>query len=205
VSTRHSPKQVLDALLAANRRFAEGQARHPRQSPRRRAELAQGQTPRATVIGCADSRVPPELIFDQGLGDLFVVRVAGNVVDEAVVGSVEYAVTALETGLVIVLGHADCGAVKVALEGRRHHRFVSFSLSSIATAIQPAVDRARLEANGDSARVMELAVRYNALIMAQRLTERSSILQTLVRTGQVLIVPAVYVLETGLVEPIDQG
>jgi len=153
-------------------------------------------------VGCADSRVSPEIIFDVGLGDLFVVRVAGNVVDELVIGSVEYALTALYTPLVIVLGHTDCGAVKSALERQRRYRFLSFSLSSLITAVQPAIDRAREGAETDE-EMLDLAVRHNAMIMAERLVERSSIVQRLQRQGQLLLVPAVYDLRTGKVEWLD--
>lgn len=197
-----SPQQILRLLEEGNRRFVEGTLRHPNQSPVRRQELVDGQAPLAVVVGCADSRVPPEVVFDQGLGDLFVVRVAGNVVGELVVGSVEYALTVLRTPLVVVLGHTGCGAVHAAIEQRRQHRFVSFSLSSIITAIQPAVDRAQQEAENDED-VLDLAVMYNATIMAQRLVERSAVAQNLVRTERLLVVPALYDLETGEVEWLD--
>lgn len=195
-------REHLKFLEEGNQRFVAGEMRHPNQSPQRRERLVDRQGPMAVVVACADSRVTPEIVFDVGLGDLFVVRVAGNVVDELVIGSVEYALTALSTPLVVVLGHTNCGAVKAALERQRRYRFLSFSLSSLVTAIQPAIDRAREGSKADDD-VLGLAVRHNATIMAERLVERSSIAQHLVRRRQLLVLPAVYDLRTGEVEWLD--
>src|SRR5262249_55343126 len=116
---RMNADEALKDLMDGNERFVKGKALNPRQSPADFSKLAQGQIPDAVVVGCADSRVPPEILFDQGVGDLFVIRVAGNVIDGAgptVKGSVAYAVVALGAPLVMVLGHSECGAVKAALE-----------------------------------------------------------------------------------------
>ena len=118
-SQRRAPDEVLKALLAGNERFVKGHASNPRQSPADFSKLASGQAPDAIIVGCADSRVPPEILFDQGVGDLFVIRVAGNIVNGAgpiVKGSIAYAAVVLGAPLVMVLGHSECGAVKAALE-----------------------------------------------------------------------------------------
>src|SRR5438067_8926426 len=117
--TRPKPDEVLNHLLDGNKRFVEGRLLHPGRAPKDFAAAAQGQAPLAVIVGCADSRVAPELIFDQGIGDLFVVRVAGNVIDGAGVslkGSIEYAVAELDVRLIMVLGHSQCGAVKAAIK-----------------------------------------------------------------------------------------
>ena len=105
------PQVALDRLMAGNQRFVDAQMQHPGQDPDHRLKLSQGQQPFATILTCSDSRLPPELLFDQGLGDLFVARVAGNIVDPALLGSVEYAVGHLKTPLIVVIGHEKCGAV----------------------------------------------------------------------------------------------
>ena len=107
---------ALQCLLEGNRRFAANQPLHPRRGPHRRREISQGQEPFAIVLGCADSRVPPTLVFDCGLGDLFVIRTAGHVVDEVVLGSMSYGVEVLEIPLLVVLGHSRCGAVQAAVQ-----------------------------------------------------------------------------------------
>src|SRR5262249_31399831 len=114
-----TPDAVLAKLLQGNARFARGEPLHPRRKPEDFARVAEGQAPRAVIVGCADSRVTPELIFDQGIGDLFVIRIAGNVIDGAgasVKGSIEYAVAELGVRLILVLGHSQCGAVKAAIK-----------------------------------------------------------------------------------------
>ncbi|HEY7392870.1 MAG TPA: carbonic anhydrase [Bryobacteraceae bacterium] len=126
---------ALTRLLDGNQRYARHKERHPDQSAARQKELAGGQHPFAVILGCADSRVPPELLFDQGLGDLFVIRVAGNIVDDAVLGSIEYAVEHLGTKLILVLGHENCGAVSAAVEGGE----AAGHLRAVGTAIQPSV------------------------------------------------------------------
>ncbi|HEY4484757.1 MAG TPA: carbonic anhydrase, partial [Nitrospiria bacterium] len=111
-----NPDKALTMLMEGNARYVEGKMLHPNQAADRMGELAKGQHPFAVILGCADSRVPPEIVFDQGLGDLFVLRVAGNIADDAVIGSIEYAVEHLGTTLVFVLGHERCGAVSAAVE-----------------------------------------------------------------------------------------
>lgn len=126
-------------LEAGNQRFAQAMAQHPDETPALRMKLSTSQHPFATVLACSDSRVAPELIFDQGLGDLFVVRVAGNIVDEAVLGSIEYAVRHLKTSLVVVLGHQRCGAVQASLAGGPPEDHIA----TLVRAILPAVEDAK--------------------------------------------------------------
>ena len=150
------------------------------------------QHPVAAILSCADSRVPPELVFDQGLGDLFTVRVAGNVVDDAIIGSLEYAAEHLGVPVIIVLGHSGCGAVKATIDGGEPNTHIQ----TLVKAIQPAVDQASHEPGP----LMDNAVRDNVLLAVKQLTESKPILAEMVRTGKILIKGAVYHLETGAVE-----
>ena len=133
----HEPTDPWQRLLAGNRRFAAGRPRHPHQDPAYRESLVEAQHPIACVLGCADSRVPAELLFDQGLGDLFTVRAVGEVLDDAVVGSIEYAVEHLHAPLVVVLGHSGCGAVKAAIALTRGESEVTGAVDTVARAIEP--------------------------------------------------------------------
>src|SRR5437870_542082 len=132
------PEQALQRLRNGNRRYAAMKALRPHQTRARRTSLAKGQQPFAVVVSCADSRVPPEIIFDQGLGDLFVLRVAGNIVDDHSLGSIEYAVDHLAVRLIVVLGHQRCGAVKAAKETIAAKGEAPAHIQSLVTAIQPA-------------------------------------------------------------------
>ncbi|MFC4498426.1 MULTISPECIES: carbonic anhydrase [Streptomyces] len=139
----HSAGEALDELLAGNRRYAAGRPRHPRTSRDRRRLLAAGQHPFAVVMGCVDSRVPPELVFDQGLGDLLCTRTAGQVLDEAVLGSLQYGVEELGVPLVLVLGHERCGAVGATLRHIRTGAPAPGHLALLVDEIAPAAHRAR--------------------------------------------------------------
>lgn len=191
-ATITTPDDALERLLQGNARYVGDRARHPHQSPARRAELSGSQAPMAVVLGCADSRVPPEIIFDQGLGDLFVLRVAGNVVDEMVLGSIEYAAVHLDVSLVMVLGHAQCGAVTATAlgDGLEGH------ITSLARAIQPAVDRAS-EMDGD---LLDNAVKHHASMMATQLRASQPLLAPLVESGKLQVVAAHYDLASGVVK-----
>jgi carbonic anhydrase len=169
--------------------------KHPDQAPERRLELRAGQNPFAVILGCADSRVPPGVIFDQGLGDLFVIRVAGNVLDDMILGSMEYAEIHLNTPLIMVLGHSSCGAVEATVKGGQPEGHI-FSLTS---AIQPAVDQAR-EQSGD---LLDNAVKANARMVAENLMTAGAHFTELVEAGRLLIVAAYYDLETGIVEVLE--
>ena len=178
-------------MLIGNRRFASGVGIHPRQSPYRRAEVAPGQQPFATVIGCSDSRVPPEVIFDCGLGDLFVVRTAGHALDDAGYASVQYVVEHLGVPLIIVLGHSDCGAVKSAIQGVQ----APAHLGILIARLQPAVEAA----SGRTGDPVHNTVIENISRTVAHLKALGPVMADLVAAGKVSVVGAHYDLETGLV------
>ena len=180
---------ALRRLTDGNRRYVAGCMTHPDQSPGRRVALVGGQRPFAAVLGCADSRVPPEVIFDQGLGNLFVVRVAGNVADDLVTGSLEYAAEHLHVPLVVVLGHSSCSAVAAAASGHA----VCGALRCVVDAIAPALRRAQ---TGKAVEPDKVA-RANACTVAERLRACGSVLSRLVLSGGLRIVPAFYDLSSG--------
>ena len=134
-----TPQEALDRLKAGNARFASGKSLHAHESAHLRHQLISGQHPFAIVLGCSDSRVPVELIFDQGFGDLFVVRVAGNVITDDVLGSIEYARIHLKTQLLVILGHDGCGAVTAALEARKHASSDPHGIQTIVDFIEPGI------------------------------------------------------------------
>lgn len=184
----------LKILKAGNARFVESKLIHPNQSLERRNELVAGQAPKAVVISCSDSRVPPELVFDQGLGDLFVVRVAGNILNNENIGSVEYAVEHTGAPLVVVLGHKKCGAVAAAVKGGD----IPGHIKSITDAIEPAVREAKKTAGkGD---VAEKAAHINVENVVRALKTSQPILAEELKEGDVKIVGAYYDLDSGKVE-----
>jgi len=185
-------EEALAKLLEGNSRYVEQSRLNPNQSDERRDSLITGQSPYAIILGCSDSRVPPEIVFDQGLGDLFVIRVAGNVVDDIVLASIEYAAEHLHSPLLMVLGHTNCGAVAAALQEDE----LDGHLPSIAQAIEEAVERAR-DAEGDT---LDMTIRAHARITAEHLRESESILKGLVDYGKLKVVAAYYDLDTGVVE-----
>jgi carbonic anhydrase len=188
------PTDPWQRLVAGNKRFAAGRPRHPRQDPGHRESLVEAQHPFACVLGCADSRVPAELLFDQGLGDLFTVRAVGEVLDDAVVGSIEYAVEHLHVPLVVVLGHAECGAVKAAIDLADGTSEVTGSVDTVARAIEATV-RATPRVPDEKAFVAA-CVRNQTTRVADELTRRSHAIATV----RPRIVTAVYDLRTGLVK-----
>jgi carbonic anhydrase len=190
------PDEVLRKLLEGNKRFMNGATTDPRRKPEDFAKLAEGQTPIAVIVGCADSRVPPELLFDQGVGDLFVVRVAGNVVSGAgaiVKGSIEYAVVELGVSLVMVLGHTQCGAVKSALKHINARDPLPGAIEELVNTIKPAVTKAR-DQEGDA---LENAIKANVGIGVERLKSLEPILAGPVKKDTVKVVGGVYDLRTG--------
>lgn len=212
-----SPRPVLDRLREGNLRFAEGTAnRFAEEEADHRRRLAAGQAPETVVLTCSDSRVPPTLIFDQGLGDLFVIRVAGNVVSPEQLGSVEFAVDQLGSRLIIVLGHTDCGAVTAAVDLlSRPEADLSDNLRSITDRIRPAAERAVARIVGEGAsttdplegdarsRVVEEAIRLNVANAAAELRRGSKIVDDLCGSGDLEIIGAEYCLQTGTVEILD--
>jgi len=187
-----SPDAVLAALKAGNERHVKHQYTHPHQSAARMHELTTGQQPHAVILACADSRVGPEIVFDQGLGDLFVVRVAGNVATDPEIASIEYAADHLHTPLVVVMGHQSCGAVGAAIAGGTPEGH----LPTLVNVIQPAVDEARKEKGDLSAN----AVRINVERTVQQLRESKPVIAELVAEHKVRVVGAVYSLDTGRVQ-----
>lgn len=198
MSTRHDldANAALARLIAGNDRFVADTPQRPRADQERRSALEGGQSPFAIILSCADSRVAPELIFDQGLGDLFVIRVAGNILDDAaVLGSIEYAAALLGTNLVVVMGHQGCGAVQAALAGGTNTK----AIDEIVRAIAPVVAKAR-DLDGDA---LENTVRLNASHVAQSLRSHQDVMKGLVQDKGVNIVSAYYHLGSGEVEFLD--
>lgn len=186
--------KALALLSAGNARYVAHRETHPDASLERRAELTKGQHPYAVIVGCADSRVPPELVFDAGLGDLFVIREAGNVVDDVVLGSIEYAVAHAGVKLVMVLGHESCGAVTAAVNHTREAH-----ITSIVKAIQPSVEATKSQP-GDAVHNCVLA---NARRVAGQIRNSRPLLSEAVRTGELKVVAADYDLATGKVTLLD--
>ena len=189
--TQTGPDAVLAELKAGNDHHALHKYVHPHETLARQRELIAEQHPQAEILSCADSRVPPELIFDQGLGDLFVVRVAGNVASDTEIGSLEYGAEHLHIPVLIVLGHEGCGAVTAAVEGGGPEGHIA----SLVKLIQPAVDKSR-KMPGDH---VSNAVRANVQMVVQQLRSSDTILSHLVAQGKLKIVGGVYSLETGKV------
>lgn len=189
-----SPDRALQKLMDGNKRFVEEKRTYPDQNRVRLAEVAKGQHPFAIVLGCADSRVPAEILFDQGIGDIFDVRVAGNITDDVVLGSIEYAAEHLGVPVIVVLGHEGCGAVKAALEGKP----VPGHIGSLLAAINPAVAQAKGQA-GDP---LDNAVKANVKLVVEQLKSSQPILTELLKQGRLKIVGARYDLDSGKVETI---
>jgi carbonic anhydrase len=201
-----SAGEALDRLQEGNRRFVSDESSGDRLSSRaRRSELATGQEPFAIVLGCSDSRVPAEIVFDQGLGDLFVIRVAGNIVASSQVGSVEFAAEQFGTPLVVVLGHSTCGAILATLEQlRRPREDQSRNLRSIVDRIRPSVEPLlATELRNDPAALVRQAVRANVRASANHLRHGSELIEQLTQKNGLLVVGAEYSLETGVVEFFD--
>jgi len=188
--------EVVRLLIEGNTRYLLQSSRHPHRDAARRASLTEGQKPQAIVLSCSDSRVPPEVVFDQGLGDLFVIRSAGEVADTAGLASIEYAVEHLGTKLIVVLGHTSCGAVKATLTTPPDKSAGSPSLDALVAAIRPNVSGFTMEKAGPQ---LHYAVEAQVLGTAERLLRTSPIIKEAVAHGHAKIVKAVYHLDTGLV------
>ena len=192
-----SSEEARKRLAEGNQRFVERRSKHPHQTLDWRVELEAGQHPFAVILGCADSRVPPELLFDQGFGDLFVVRVAGNIVDTDVRGSVEYAVDHLGTPLVLVLGHTRCGAVTAALDHATDSPTEPDEIVSLLYRIEPAL-KGLSEINDRETRVNE-AVKRNVQLAVQRLAQTPDLMRSQ-KAGKLKIMGGVYDMHTGKIE-----
>ncbi len=197
-----SAADALQRLRDGNRRFVNAERSNAESlSEARRAELAAGQDPFAVVLACSDSRVPVELIFDQGLGDLFVIRVAGNIVAPSQIGSIEYAASQLGTRLVLVLGHSNCGAVDATLaELSREQELRSPNLRSIVDRIRPAVEPL---IDAPEGLTLPRAVLANVRHSVEQLRHGSQILEDLIDKGELTVVGAKYWIETGEVRFFD--
>jgi carbonic anhydrase len=198
-----SALEALKRLQEGNRRFVAGVRSHNAlPSPARRNELTAGQEPFAIILGCSDSRVPAEIVFDQGLGDLFVVRVAGNIVAASQIGSVEFAAARFATPLVVVLGHSRCGAVTATLEQLQQPAAAqSRNLRSIVDRVRPSVEALlATELRHDPDALVREAVRANIRVSVSHLRHGSEIIESLITSDDLLVVGAEYSLETGVVE-----
>ena len=186
------PDAALELLRQGNQRFATSKLQHPHQGAEARLRVSKAQQPFAVVLSCSDSRLPPEVIFDQGLGDLFVVRVAGNILDGPGLGSLEFAVTQLGTPLIVVLGHVRCGALAATLNETK----VPGHILSLVDAIRPAVQMAK----GQPGDPLDNAIRANIRKSVEDIRGAQPILADLVRSGKLDVAGALYDLDTGKVE-----
>jgi carbonic anhydrase len=201
-----SVSEALERLREGNRRFVSGvRSLDTLISQMRRSDLVTGQEPCAVILGCSDSRVPVEIVFDQGLGDLFVIRVAGNIVAPSLLGSVEFAVETFGTPLAVVLGHTQCGAIRATLDvlqapGGEPSR----NLMSIVDRIRPAVEGLlATELRRDPVALAREAVRANVRMAANQVRHGSEILERRIQSGQLVVVGAEYALDTGIVDFFD--
>ena len=214
-----SPAEAISKLKEGNGRFTAGNMQHPHESSderafmatnsyenlgmntaeaaKRRAELTKSQHPFAVILSCSDSRVPPEIVFDQGLGDLFVVRVAGNVINNEGLGSIEYGVDHLGARLILVLGHQSCGAFEAAREMVAAKAKATGDIESFITPIKPAVESAL---NGD----LDATIKANVKDVVQALRSSTPILKTKVDSGEVQVIGGYYSLDTGAVTFLDE-
>lgn len=191
-----SPEEAIVLLKEGNQRFVSGKSIKPHQDINRIKEVAAGQYPFATIIGCSDSRVPNEIIFDQGVGDLFIIRTAGQVSTYASWGSIEFAEEILGTKLIVVLGHSKCGAVSAAVNLPE----VPGHIVTLVNAIKPAVQRAKESNPGD---LLDASIRENIRTQVEQLRGLEPVLAKRVREGSIQIVGAIYHLETGEVEFLE--
>ena len=200
-----SAKEALEKLRSGNGRFVANHPEyHTHAGTTARTELAAGQSPFAVILGCSDSRVPVELVFDQGLGDLFVIRVAGNIVGRAIMGSIEYATAQLGARLVVVLGHSQCGAVSMTVkESDNPTEGLSPNLASIVERMQPALQACAHDEASDCDRRVEGVVRTNVRNSAQHLRQGSDLMKEEISERGLRVVGASYSLTTGLVEFFD--
>ena len=186
------PKEALKRLIQGNQRFASDKMKHPNRTGMRREAVKLTQKPFAIILGCSDSRVPPEIIFDQGLGDLFIIRVAGNVIDAVGIDSIEYAVTVLGASVVLVLGHEKCGAVTAVVDNQ------ASNIPTIAKLIEPAVERVR-NLKGDH---LVNAITENVHQVVEKI-QRAPMLIKLIEEGKLEVVGGYYHLETGKVRLLE--
>lgn len=189
-----TPDKALQELLDGNDRFVKRKRRNPDQTYSRLVEVAKGQKPFASILGCADSRVPSEIVFDQGLGDLFVCRIAGNIATTQQIGSLEFGSLVLGTKVIMVMGHKRCGAVEAAIKGAQ----VPGQIGSLLAAIQPSVESSK----GKSGDKLENACKANVLAQVAKL-KSSSVLSELIKAEKLKIVGGYYDLDTGIISLVS--
>ena len=187
-----APAEAIAKLKEGNARNTSGNMQHPGQTTERRAELTKSQHPFAIILSCSDSRVPPEIVFDEGLGDLFIVRVAGNVLNDEGLGSIEYGVEVLGARLIVVLGHSSCGAVDAAMKTVAAKGKAPGHIQSLVKAIKPVVDSTP---KAD----LETMTKANAKHVVDRLRSSTPILKARVDSGEVQVIGGYYTLDTGAV------
>ena len=191
-----SAKEAMEKLKQGNERFVTLREKHPDSDKKRRKEMLNGQHPFVVILSCSDSRVPPELIFDQGLGDIFEIRNAGNVLDEHIIGSIEYAVMHCGVKLVLIMGHQDCGAVAATLSGKYETKFIKSLEDSIIPAVEDCKEKG-LEVNSDN------VVKAHVMQDIKELMEKDTELVNYMKENNVKIVPAYYHLDTGIVDFLE--
>lgn len=201
-------REALQRLKEGNRRFVADECISGQlANGKRRSEVVDGQHPMAIILGCSDSRVPAEIVFDQGLGELFVIRVAGNIVAPSQVGSIEFAAERFGTQLVVVMGHSYCGAIEATLEELQHPSgYRSTNLRSIVERIQPSVEtllETDLKDRPDE--LLHFAIRANIRMSVNHLCRGSAVLEKMIQDGRLMVVGASYSLETGEVEFFDRN
>jgi len=194
-----TPAEAYRAIFEGNQRFIEGKPSHPRQDVEHRSDLATGQTPFAALFGCSDSRLSAEIIFDVGLGDLFVVRNAGQVIAETILGSLEYSVEVLKVPLIVVLGHDECGAIRATMDASEGSLKTSGEfIQNLVARIQPTVELARSQGKGSIDEITELHLRETI----SELLGRSTLIANAITAGKLAVVGASYRLALGKVTPI---
>jgi carbonic anhydrase len=189
-----TPQEALDLLKAGNQRFVTSAVKHDHQDAGRREAVLQGQKPFSAILSCSDSRVPPEIIFDQGIGDIFVVRVAGNIFNEVTAASMEYAAAHLNVRLLVVLGHTSCGAINAALHDNGMNEGL---VPRLLNAIKPSVSAAGCKPDADA------VARLHAQKTAEMLLSASRVLRNMVNKETLRIIPMLYDLKTGKVEVLS--
>lgn len=192
-----APAEAMSKLKEGNGRYTSGNLQHPGQTTERRTELAKTQHPFAAIVCCSDSRVPPEVVFDQGLGDLFIVRVAGNVINDEGLGSLEYTVDHLGPRLILVLGHQRCGAVDAARETLAAKGKAPGHIQSLVTAIKPAVEATSKED-------LDATIKANVKHVVAELRSSTPILKAAVDSGKIEVIGGYYSLDTGAVTFLDE-
>jgi len=192
--TKNPSENSLQRLLDGNKRYVNNKSIHPNRSEERRKEILEKQSPYAIIVGCSDSRISPEIIFDEGLGDLFVVRDAGNVIGEIELDSIEYSALYLNSSIILVLGHENCGAIGAVIDNNTQ------DIQAVAKLIEPSVEKAK-ESKPEN--LLELATKTNALYMKNYL-ENSPNIAKLIKENKIKVYAGYYNLKTGLVEILNK-